>query len=57
LTQRKDDNEATMKERLKQYKEQTGAAITYYRAKGLVKDINAEQSIEKINQQMKTYFK
>jgi adenylate kinase len=57
LTQRKDDNEETMKERLKQYKEQTGAAITYYRAKGLVRDVNAEQSIDKINQQMKTYFK
>ena len=57
LTQRKDDNEETMKNRLKQYKDQTGPAITYYRAKGLVRDLNAEQSIDSIYKSLKSYFK
>lgn len=41
--QRSDDNEAGLRVRLAEYVNQTQAAIDFFREKGLVKDVNADQ--------------
>ncbi|MCU0821247.1 MAG: adenylate kinase [Spirochaetes bacterium] len=40
LTQRKDDNEATVKNRIRVYKEETMPVINFYRDKGILNNIN-----------------
>jgi adenylate kinase len=53
LLQREDDNEEVVKKRLVQYKEQTAPLIGYYKEKGLLVDIDAEQELDKIIEDVK----
>jgi len=48
LFQRDDDNEATVKNRLKVYNDQTQPLIDYYRAKGLLRPIEGQGGIEEV---------
>ena len=48
LTQRKDDNEESLKTRLSEYAKNTEPVIAYYEEKGMVKKIGATSSIEEI---------
>lgn len=57
LTQRKDDTEEIMKTRLENYYKETNPVLQWYKKKGVVKDVDAEQNIEKMTQQIKNYFK
>lgn len=57
LTQRKDDTEEVMKSRLAAFYKETGPVIAYYRGKGLVRDINAQQEISKITAEIRKFFK
>jgi adenylate kinase len=57
LYQRDDDKEDAIKKRLKTYHKQTEPLINYYKKKGLLVRINGEQSIEKIFDEIKKWFK
>lgn len=46
LLQRPDDNEATVSKRLAVYEEQTRPLVDYYRAKGLLREIDADADVE-----------
>ena len=48
LTQRPDDNEATVAERLRVYDEKTRPLIDFYRARGLLRVIDAEGGVDEI---------
>ncbi len=48
LTQRPDDNEETIRKRLQVYQEQTAPLINYYAEKGLIRSVDASQSIETV---------
>ena len=48
LYQRKDDTEESLKVRLDEYSRQTEPVLDFYEKKGLVKHINADQTIEKV---------
>lgn len=48
LEQRNDDKPETVKRRLEVYRVQTAPLIEYYRAAGLLREMNGEQSIEKV---------
>jgi len=48
IAQRKDDTLNGIKKRLEIFKNQTKLAIEYYKGKGLLAEINGEQSIEKV---------
>lgn len=52
LTQRKDDNEETAKERFETYFHETAPLIDYYKAKGVLKEINADGSIDEVWQRL-----
>jgi adenylate kinase len=52
LIQRPDDNEATVAERLHVYEEKTRPLIELYRARGLLRLINAEGDIEQVTQRL-----
>ena len=52
LTQRKDDNEETAKERFETYFHETAPLIDYYNAKGVLKEINADGSIDEVWQRL-----
>ncbi len=52
LYQRPDDNEETVRNRLKVYHESTAPLIEYYRNKGLLREIDGSKSIEEITQQL-----
>jgi adenylate kinase len=52
LYQRPDDNEETVRNRLKVYHEQTAPLIEYYKNKGILKEIDGSKSIEEITQQI-----
>jgi adenylate kinase len=56
LTQRKDDTEEVMVSRLASFHKETNPVIKYYREKGLVRDINAEQAIDKITTDLRKHF-
>jgi adenylate kinase len=53
LFQRKDDNEETVRSRLKVYKEKTEPLIKYYKKKGKLLVIDANRSIEEIFEDVK----
>jgi adenylate kinase len=40
LTQRKDDNESTVKNRIRVYREETMPVVKFYRDKGMLNNIN-----------------
>jgi len=48
LGQRDDDKPETVRRRLDVYRKQTAPLIDYYRAAGLLREVNGEQSIEKV---------
>lgn len=48
LEQRLDDRAETIRERLKVYAEQTAPLVDYYRKKGLVRAVDATQSIDNV---------
>jgi len=52
LYQRADDNEETVRNRLKVYHEQTAPLIEYYKNKGILREIDGSKSIEEITQQL-----
>lgn len=48
LIQRKDDTEATVKERLEVYSKQTYPLINYYKDNGMISDVNGTESIDEV---------
>jgi len=52
LIQRPDDNEATVTERLRVYDEQTRPLIEFYRARGLLRTINAEGEVDEVTRRL-----
>jgi adenylate kinase len=52
LYQRPDDNEETVRNRLKVYHEQTAPLIEYYKNKGILREIDGSKSIEEITQHL-----
>ncbi|TET40325.1 MAG: adenylate kinase, partial [Elusimicrobia bacterium] len=48
LSQREDDKEVTVRERMKTYEKQTFPLIEYYQSQGLLAKINANKSIEEV---------
>jgi adenylate kinase len=52
LTQRPDDNEATVAERLRVYDEQTRPLIDFYQARGLLRVINAEGDVDEVTRRL-----
>ncbi len=48
LFQRKDDEEATVKERLRVYEEKTRPVLSYYSGSGLLRTVRAEGALEEI---------
>ncbi len=48
LYQRSDDNEESVKTRLDAYMEKTQPLIDYYKEKGILKNINGDQEIDKV---------
>jgi adenylate kinase len=53
LIQRKDDNEETVCKRLEVYEKETAVLLDYYRSRGLLKEVNGLQSMEKITEDIK----
>jgi adenylate kinase len=52
LEQRNDDKPETVRRRLGVYRTQTQPLIDYYRAAGLLREVNGEQEIEKVQQEI-----
>ena len=52
MIKRSDDNESTVSNRLKTYDEQTLPILDHYRSKGIVKDVDAMQSINDVTSQI-----
>jgi adenylate kinase len=52
LYQRPDDNEETVRNRLKVYHNQTAPLIEYYRKKGVLFEVDGSKNIDKITQQL-----
>jgi adenylate kinase len=52
LYQRPDDNEETVRNRLKVYHNQTAPLIEYYRKKGVLFEVDGSKSIDEITQQL-----
>ncbi|APH18577.1 adenylate kinase [Clostridium botulinum] len=48
LIQRKDDTEATVKERLEVYSKQTYPLINYYKDNGIISEVNGTESINEV---------
>ena len=48
LYQRADDNRESLKQRMASYYEETAPVLEHYRRLGLVRDVNASQSIEEV---------
>ncbi len=52
LYQRPDDNEETVRNRLKVYHESTAPLIDYYKSKGILREVDGSKSIEEITNQL-----
>jgi len=52
LYQRPDDNEETVRNRLKVYHESTAPLIDYYKKRGILKEVDGSKSIEEITTQL-----
>ncbi|HEY0767400.1 MAG TPA: adenylate kinase [Steroidobacteraceae bacterium] len=52
LVQRPDDNEATVAERLRVYEEKTRPLIAFYRARGLLRVIDAEGDVDEVTRRL-----
>ena len=57
LTQRKDDNEESLKVRLDEYSNNTEPVIDYYEKKNMVSHINADASMDEIWSRVKEALK
>lgn len=57
LIQRADDNEETITNRLKVYREQTKPLIAYYRAAGLLQTVQGEGEVDEIYARLKAALK
>lgn len=57
LTQRKDDNEESLKVRLEEYAKNTEPVIAYYENKGMVSRIDASKAIDEIWPELKETLK
>lgn len=57
LYQRSDDNEESVSTRLKSYMDKTQPLIDYYKEKGILKNINGDQEIDKVLQDILTAVK
>jgi len=53
LYQRDDDRPETVRKRLEVYWEQTSPLIDYYRSKGVLVEINGDQSIEEVQAELR----
>ncbi len=53
LYQRSDDSEETVRRRMEVYIAQTAPLISYYRSRGILWEVNGEQSPEKVYRQLK----
>ncbi len=49
---RADDNEQTIRTRMQVYQEETAPLLAYYRNRGLLAEINGEQSVEAVQQDL-----
>ena len=56
VIQRKDDTLETIKNRLEVYKKETHPLIQYYRQKGVLRSVNADQKKEVIEDQVRSIF-
>lgn len=54
LEGRADDNEETIRNRMRVYQEQTAPLLDYYRQKGLLAKINGEQTVEAVYENLVT---
>ena len=54
LIQRPDDNEATVAERLAVYERQTRPLVDYYRARGLLREIDADADVAMVTQRLES---
>jgi len=52
LVQRPDDNEATVAERLRVYEEKTRPLVDFYRARGLLRVIDAEGGVDEVTRRL-----
>lgn len=52
LFQRPDDNEATVSERLRVYEEQTAPLVDFYRARGILRSIDAQGELDAVTQRL-----
>lgn len=52
LYQREDDTEETQRRRIEVYFEQTAPLLDYYRERGLLVEVDGEQSIEAVNEEL-----
>ena len=52
LVQRPDDNEETVRRRLAVYNEQTRPLVDYYRARGLLREIDADADVDAVTTQV-----
>ena len=57
MTQRKDDNEESLKVRLDEYSNNTEPVIDYYEKKNMVSHINADASMDEIWSSVKEALK
>ena len=53
LYQRPDDNEETVRNRIRVYREQTAPLIAYYNEKGVLEEIDGDQSIDEVTEELK----
>ncbi len=54
IERRADDNEETIRTRMRVYEEQTRPLLEYYGQKGLVVEVNGKQSVEEVNKDLIT---
>ena len=52
IENRADDNEETIRTRMQVYYEETAPLLAYYRERGLLVEINGEQSVEAVQQEL-----
>ena len=57
LIQRKDDNEETVKNRLKIYHEITEPLISYYKKEGILEEIDGAEDLDKVFEKVKTIIR
>ena len=57
LIQRKDDNEETVKNRLKSYHEITEPLISYYKKEGILEEIDGAEDLDKVFEKVKTIIR